>query len=63
MEVLVTWEPEDLKDADVVFIGIPWEGGQHISPKGWTSFGPRESDPGAILGWLRVFEMPEYIRK
>ncbi|MEE9229074.1 MAG: arginase family protein, partial [Acidobacteriota bacterium] len=63
MEAPVAWEASELRGADAVFIGIPWEADKYLSPSSWARFGPREADPKAIIGRGGAHDAPEWIRK
>jgi arginase family enzyme len=63
MEVAIAFKAEELGIADVVFLGIPWEGPIHLAPLMWVSCGPRPADPDAFEGRSGAYDAPDYIRK
>jgi len=63
MEVPVARTPEDLKGADVVFIGFPWEMGQQLDSTTFAETGPRPPDPDAVIARSGAYLASGYIRK
>jgi agmatinase len=63
MEVPIAYEPDDLKGADAVFLGIPWEGGHLLDSANFATFGERPPDPDAIISRGGAYKAPEWLRK
>jgi arginase family enzyme len=61
--VPVAWEADELEGADVVFVGLPWEGGIQTGPATFANLGARPIDPEAILERGSAYMAPEYLRK
>ncbi|MBL7063413.1 MAG: arginase family protein [Anaerolineae bacterium] len=63
MELPVAWDADDLKGADAIFVGIPWEGDRILNSTTFATMGERPADPDAILTRSGAYDAPEYIRK
>ena len=61
--VPIAWEADQLEGADVVFVGLPWEGGIQTGPSTFANLGARPIDPEAILERGSAYMAPEYLRK
>lgn len=63
MEIPIGYNPEDLKGADAVFVGLPWEGVQQIDSTTFAETGPRPPDPDAVVARSGAYKAPAYIRR
>ena len=63
MENPIAWKPEDLKGADVAFLGIPYESNFQLASTNWTNCPPEHPDPDAIIGRSGSDQSPAHIRQ
>jgi arginase family enzyme len=63
MEAPIAYTPEDLEGADVVFVGLPWEGGIQINSTTFATTGARPPDPDAVISRSGAYQAPAYIRE
>ncbi|MBW2368303.1 MAG: agmatinase family protein [Deltaproteobacteria bacterium] len=59
----IAFKPEELENADVAVIGIPWQGAVGVASGVWASFGPKGVYPEEADCRTGTYDAPDYIRK